>query len=150
MCVYSTGTVVDFIRWTNSIQIPSRSFTKASRQPPMVPGRTTTSTPLSIQSLDRVLKVLDFEAEMVQFLAIHVCGPEPAALFVPVQFQELGRTRTAKGDRLTTGRRVAFKTVHNFHAENLRVEPQGALDISDPEPRINKAERHAAGSRERD
>ena len=46
-CVYSTRTLVDFFRWTNSIQIPSRSFTKASRQPPIVPGRTTTSTPFS-------------------------------------------------------------------------------------------------------
>src|SRR5437667_3658679 len=87
---------------------------------------------------------------MVQFFAIHVCGPEPAALFVPVQFQELGRTRTAKGDRLPTGRLVALKRVHDFHAENLGVQVQGALDIPDPEPCVYKAERHGTGSREGD
>src|SRR2546422_259206 len=39
---------------------------------------------LLLQSLDRIFEVLDFEAKMVQFFATHVCGPEPAALFVPV------------------------------------------------------------------
>src|SRR2546428_671180 len=95
-----------------------------------------------------MLEVLDFEAKMVQFFAIHVCGPEPTALFVPVQFQELGRTRTAKDDGLPTGRLEAFKMLHDFHAENLGVELQGAPDIPDPKPGIYKAERHANGSRE--
>src|SRR2546422_7441368 len=105
---------------------------------------------LLFQSLDCALKVVDFEAKMVQFFAIHVWGPEPTAVFVPVQFQELGRTGTAKSDSLSAGRLVAFKRVHDFHAENLGVKPHGALDISDPKPRVHKAERHATGSRERD
>src|SRR2546428_1256226 len=105
---------------------------------------------LLLQSLDRMLEVLDFEAKMVQFFAIHVCGPEPTALFVPVQFQELGRTRTAKDDGLPTGRLEAFQMLHDFHAENLGVARQGATDTPDPKPGIYKAERHANGSREPD
>src|SRR2546422_9222418 len=87
---------------------------------------------LLFQSLDCALKVVDFKAKVVQIFAIHVCGPEPAALFVPVQFQELGRTGTAKSDSLATGRLKALKMVDDFHAENLGVEPQGALDVSNP------------------
>src|SRR2546428_6966860 len=97
---------------------------------------------LLLQSLDRFLKVVDFKAKVVQFFAIQVWGPEPTAVFVPVQFQELGRTRTTKGDSLSAGRLVAFKRVHDFHAESLGVKPHGALHVPDPKPRITKSRRH--------
>src|SRR2546426_6070618 len=85
---------------------------------------------LLLQSLDRMLEVLDFEAKMVQFFAIHVCGPEPTALFVPVQFQELGRTRTSHSYSFPARRLVALKRLDDLHAQNFGVELQGALDIS--------------------
>src|SRR5207249_11102870 len=40
----------------------------------------------TLQSFHRVLKVLDFEAQMVQFFAVSVSGTKLAALLVPVQF----------------------------------------------------------------
>src|SRR5439155_12459307 len=80
---------------------------------------------------------------MVQFFAVRVSGPKLAAFLVPVQFQELGRTRTSHRYSLAVRRLVALKWINDLHAQNFGVQPQGALDISNPQPRIHEAELHA-------